>query len=129
MATNPLGIIAAMSAFLGIWLGHVAVRKIEFASPTIWFPTLIFATLGILLEYFSLIAESRLSQTALGIIGVTLLWDALEFTRQQRRVRKGRAPANPSNPRHARLLADPAANATTVDLLKRDPSGARIPSD
>ena len=117
MATNPLGIIAALSAFLGIWLGHVAVRKIEFASPTIWLPTLIFAALGILLEYFSLIAESRLSQTALGIIGVTLLWDALEFTRQQRHVRKGRAPANPNNPRHARLLADPAANATTVDLL------------
>ncbi len=118
-----------MSAFLGIWLGHVAVRKIEFASPTIWLPTLIFAALGILLEYYSLIAESRLSQTALGIIGMTLLWDALEFTRQQRRVRKGRAPANPNNPRHARLLADPAANATTVDLLKRDPSGARISSD
>jgi hypothetical protein len=120
---NPLGIIAALSAFLGIWLGHVAVRKIEFVSPTIWLPTLVFASLGIIFEIFSLVAENKMAQIALGIIGITLLWDALEFTRQQRRVRKGYAPANPQNPRHARLLADPAAGAGV-----RGPAGESAPA-
>ncbi len=118
MQLNYIGIIAALSAFLGVWLGHVAVRKIEFISPTIWLPTTIFATSGIALEYWSLITDNWSHSAALGILAITLLWDALEFTRQQRRVRKGHAPANPDNPRHAKILAEYPA-ATTVDLLKR----------
>ena len=43
---------------------------------------------------------------ATGILGVTLLWDSFEFWRQQKRVIKGHAPANPDNPRHARILAE-----------------------
>ncbi len=129
MGINTLGIIAALSAFIGIWLGHVAVRKIEFVSPTIWLPTLVFGSLGFLLEYFSLIVESISLATALGIIGITLLWDAAEFTRQQRRIYKGHAPANPDNPRHARILADPNTHATTIDLLKREPTGKINPID
>jgi hypothetical protein len=114
---NTLGVIAAFSAFLGIWLGHVAVRKIEFLSPTLWLPTAAFAVLGILLEYWSLITDHWSLNTTLGILGITFLWDALEFTRQQRRVRKGHAPANPRNPRHANILVK-YPTATTVDLLK-----------
>jgi len=129
MEVNPLGIIAALSAFLGIWLGHVAVRKIEFISPTIWIPSLAFVILGLFLEYCSLIAGSIPLKTALGIIGITLLWDAAEFTRQQRRIYKGHAPANPDNPRHARILADPNTHATTIDLLKREPTGKINPID
>ena len=129
MDVNPLGIIAALSAFLGIWLGHVAVRKIEFISPTIWIPTLAFATFGLIFEYSSVIADNISLKIALGIIGITLLWDAAEFTRQQRRIYKGHAPANPDNPRHARILADPNAHATTADPLKRDPTGAKISID
>ncbi|MBE3117844.1 MAG: DUF4491 family protein [Candidatus Atribacteria bacterium] len=115
---NFIGIVAALSAFLDIWLGHVAVRKIEFISPTIWLPTLIFAAAGITLELFSLSTGNRPMSTVFGILGITALWDALEFTRQQRRIRKGHAPANPDNPRHAKILAEYPA-ATTVDLLKR----------
>ena len=59
---------------------------------------------------------------------MTVLWDALEFTRQHRRVVKGHAPANPSNPRHARILAE-HSNATTLDLLKRDPLGRQVYPD
>lgn len=129
MDINPLGITAALSAFLGIWLGHVAVRKIEFISPTIWKPSLAFVVLGLFLEYCSLATESISLKTALGIVGITLLWDALEFTRQQRRIYKGHAPANPDNPRHARILADPNAHATTIDLLKREPTGKMITLD
>lgn len=123
MDVNPLGIIAALCAFLGIWLGHVAVRKIEFISPTIWIPSLAFVVLGLFLEFCSVIADNISLKTALGIIGITLLWDAAEFIRQQRRVYKGHAPANLDNPRHARILADPNTHATTVDLLKREPTG------
>ena len=51
-----------------------------------------------------------------------VLWDGIEFWRQQRRVWKGHAPANPSNPRHLRILSE-SSLATTFDLLDRDPVG------
>jgi hypothetical protein len=124
---NTLGLVAAFSAFLGIWFGHVAVRKIESISPTIWLPTLIFAVAGIALELFSLSAVNRPLSTIFGILGITVLYDAFEFTRQQRRVRQGHAPANPSNPRHAKIQAEPNSHATTLDLLKREPTGQKIP--
>ena len=120
---NFVGIVAALSAFLGIWFGHVAVRKIEFVSPTIWLPRAVFAALGILTEGLSLITDNWLLNTASGILGIILLFGAFEFTRQQRRVRRGHAPANPNNPRHAVLLADPDSNATTLNLLQREPVG------
>lgn len=125
MEINPLGLVAAATAFLSIWIGHVAVRKIEAASRTIWIPTLSAIVFGITLEYFSLVIENLSLKTALGITGITLLWDALEFSRQQHRIKKGHAPANQNNPRHAKLLAEHPA-ATTVDLLKRDPMGKLI---
>jgi hypothetical protein len=122
---NWLGLIAAATAFLSIWVGHVAVRKIEASSRTIWIPTLAAIVLGVLLEYLSLIVDNLLLKTAFGITGITLLWDALEFTRQQNRVKHGHAPANPNNPRHARILKEPPS-ATMVDLLNREPTGSQI---
>ncbi len=119
---NLIGVVAALATFLSVWFGHVAVRRVEFVSPTIWLPTTAFATLGTLCEIISLRTGDWLLSAALGILGVTLLFDALEFTRQQRRIRKGHAPANPNNPRHARILAAYPA-ATPLDLLKRDPLG------
>lgn len=123
---NFIGVVAALTAFFSIWFGHVAVRKIEFISPTIWIPTAIFAALGFIVEFLSLSTANRSLSTALGILGITLLFDALEFTRQQRRIRKGHAPANPNNPRHAKILADSNFHATTLALLKREPTGALI---
>ena len=123
---NTLGLVAAVTAFFAIWAGHVAVRKIEFASSTIWLPTIIFIALGLTCEWFSLSTFNLQLSTIFGILGVTLLWDALEFTRQQRRIRKGHAPANPNNPRHAKILAEPTSHATTKDLLKREPTGKPI---
>lgn len=122
---NLVGLAAALATFFGVWLGHVAVRKIEFVSPTIWLPTLIFAAMGLVTEYCSLTTDNLPLSAALGILGITLLWDALEFTRQQKRIRKGHAPANPNNPRHAKILAECSA-AITVDLLKREPSPITI---
>ena len=125
MEFNTIGLIAAVSTFLGVWFGHVAVRKIESISATIWLPTLIFAIVGLTLEGVSLSTFHFPLSTATGILGFTFLWDALEFTRQHKRIKKGHAPANPANPRHARLLREYSA-ATTLDLLKRDPIGKPV---
>ena len=125
MDLNTTGLVAALATFMGIWLGHVAVRKIEFISPTIWAPTLAALCLGLLFEAGALLSDNLNLSAALGIFGFTLLWDALEFWRQERRVAKGHAPANQDNPRHARLL-DTGPPVTTVDWLKRDPLGRQL---
>ena len=105
MNLNFLGPAAATSAFFAVWLGHVAVRKIEYISPVLWVPALFATGIGIILEMGALLSRSLTLSAVLGILGVTLLWDAVELVRQQRRVQKGHAPANPNNPRHAALLS------------------------
>jgi hypothetical protein len=122
---NLLGLVAALTAFLAIWFGHVAVRKIEFISRTIWLPSAIFAATGLVIEFFSLKTSNFLLSTAFGILGITLLFDAFEFMRQQKRIIKGHAPANPNNPRHARLMGE-YTSVTSLDLLKRDPIGKPV---
>ena len=117
---NLIGVVAALATFLSVWFGHVAVRKIEFISPTIWIPSTLFTILGLMAGYLSISTANRSLSTALGIFCITLLFDALELRRQQNRVKKGHAPANPNNPRHARILTE-FPWATTVDLLKREP--------
>ena len=119
---NTIGIVGALATFLSVWFGHVAVRKIEYLSPTLWLPATVFAILGLFVEFLSLSTFNRPLSIAFGIFGLTLLFDALEFTRQQRRVKKGHAPANPNNPRHIKILAE-YPSTTTKDLLKRDPTG------
>jgi hypothetical protein len=125
---NTLGLVAAIAAFFSIWFGHVAVRKIESVSPTIWLPTLIFSALGLIIEILSLSVVNRLWSLVFGILGITLLFDGLELTRQQDRVKKGHAPANPNNPRHIKILTD-YKSATVRDLLKRDPLGRAVSID
>ncbi len=122
MMINLLGPVAALAAFLSIWFGHVAVRRIEFSSPTIWLPAAAFAVAGLAIELFSLKTSNFLLSTAFGILGITFLFDAFEFMRQQKRIIKGHAPANPDNPRHAKILRE-YTSATTLDVLKREPTG------
>ena len=122
------GLIAAISAFLGIWLGHVSVRVIERNTKSLLAPIIIAVTLGLALETWSLLTDQFLLNIALGVVGITILWDALEFVRQEKRIKKGHAPANPSNPRHAQILAD-YPSATTLDLLKRNPLGHPVTAD
>ncbi len=125
MTVNFLGPLAALTAFLSIWLGHVAVRKVEFTSPTIWIPATFFAALGIACEWLSLATPQLQLTVVFGILGITLLFDAFELARQQKRITRGHAPANPNNPRHVRLMrAYPSV--TTLDLLKRDPIGRAV---
>lgn len=128
MELNLVGLASAAATFLGVWIGHVSVRKIEREVESIWIPSTLALLLGIGFE----IASFRISNLALsamsGILGVTLLWDALEFYRQQKRIKEGHAPANRNNPRHARILATYPA-ATTIDWLDRDPRGIPYSSD
>ncbi len=114
MELNLIGLASAAATFLSVWIGHVSVREIEREAERIWIPSTIALVLGIGLELASLLTSSRVLSTMGGIVGMTLLWDALEFYRQQKRIKKGYAPANPNNPRHARILAaDPHPGATT----------------
>ena len=124
MTLNWIGLVAAVAAFFAIWFGHMGVRKIEAASPTIWLPTLIALVLGLIMEVGAFVTDNLFLSATLGIVGITVLWDALEFTRQQNRIKHGHAPANPNNPRHVRLLAE-NKSATTVNWLDREPIGQR----
>ena len=122
---NTLGPIAALSAFLTIWIGHVAVRKVEAEVHDIRPPMFIAMALGLISEYFSLSTSNLQLSTVLGILGITLIWDAFEIYRQQTRIKTGHAPANSNNPRHAKILAE-YSTATVLDLLNRDPVGRSV---
>ena len=125
MDLNWIGIITAAATFFGVWIGHVSVRKIEYKAHTVWVPSMIALILGLLMELGALLSDNQYLAAALGILGVTVMWDALEFWRQQQRVRKGHAPANPVNPRHVRILQTSRV-ATTIDWLDRNPAGRRL---
>jgi len=123
MELNWIGLASAAATFLGVWVGHVSVRKIERAVTRLWIPSTLALLSGIGLELASFWTNSLILSTACGILGVTLLWDALELAvRQPKRIKEGYAPANPNNPRHAQILAT-HPNATTLDWLDRDPRG------
>lgn len=125
MTLNWMGLVAALAAFSGVWIGHVGVRKIDSISPTIWIPAGAALSLGLLMELGALLSQSLYISAVLGILGITFFWDAFEFWRQDRRVRMGHAPANPGNRRHARLLVE-SESATTIDWLARDPLGRQL---
>lgn len=118
------GFWMALATFLSIWWGHVGVRWLEAHSTNIVPPALALVLGGIALNTYSLFAPNLTVAGVSSIIGITLLWDALELVRQTQRIRKRHAPANPANPRHAALLA--AGIATTDDLLKREPEGRPV---
>lgn len=128
MDLNLIGLASAAATFFGVWIGHVSVRKIEREVEYIWIPSTIAFLLGLGMELVSLWTTGPVLSTICGIVGVTLLWDALEFYRQQKRIMKGHAPANRNNPRHARILTV-HPGATTFDWLARDPRGVPYSSD
>lgn len=123
MEINFVGFAAAMATFFGVWWGHVSVRKIERESVNLLIPTLIAIALGIGFAIGSFLISNQALSAATGILSVTLFWDALEIAiRQPRRIKRGEAPANPNNPRHATILTE-YPEATVNDLLDRNPIG------
>lgn len=121
---NLTGLAIAAATFVGIWWGHVLVRKVEAAAPQLWVPILAFLALGAACAATSLNIANDAISGALGVLSITLFWDALECVRQEKRVIKGHAPANPDNPRHAKFLQN--GKATTLDLLNRNPVGRAV---
>lgn len=79
-----------------IGFGHVMVRRLNYFYGTK--PVPIVAGLGLLSLFLSLWTANDLTCAVLGIVGVTTLWDAVELYRQEERVRRGHAPANPDRP-------------------------------
>jgi hypothetical protein len=121
------GFWMALATFLGIWWGHVGVRWLEAQSPRVGPPAAVLIVLGLGLNLYGLFSGSLTIAGVCSIIGITLLWDAFELYRQQKRVQKGHAPANPANPRHAAYLAA-GGPVTTVDLLDREPADEPAPA-
>ena len=119
---DTIGLIAAITTVLTIWFGHVLVRELEARINRILPAILICVILGIIFEIGAWVSVNQSISAVSGIIGITFLWDAFEFIRQQKRVKIGHAAANPLNPRHARILLQYPA-ATTVDILDREPRG------
>ncbi|NTU84617.1 MAG: DUF4491 family protein [Chloroflexales bacterium] len=116
------GFWMATATFVGIWWGHIGVRWLERSVVRVEPPAAILTAAGLGLNLYALFAPSMTVAGVCSIIGITLLWDAYELFRQQRRVLKGHAPANPNNPRHAAYLAA-AGHVTTENLLDREPTG------
>ncbi len=86
------GPLLAAVTFLTIWWGHVLVRIVHYFFGTKPAPAIF--GLGLI----ALLGSTRSPDfwaAALGIIGITLLWDAFELHRQEARVRQGHAPLNP----------------------------------
>jgi len=119
---NSVGIIAAIITFITIAFGHVMVREVEYRIVRLQAAIFLVVLVGIGFEIASFFVQTNALSAVLGIMGITFLWDGLEFYRQQKRVIKGHAPANRKNARHQRILAQYPA-ATTVSLLNRDPRG------
>lgn len=117
MVINGLGFIAAITAFLSIWMGHVSVRKVEAETNHLWKAMVIYLVAGISLEAAAVIITDRAVSMVCGIIGFSLLWDVLELKRQARRVHRGHAPANPNNPRHSAMLALPPTRVSQGDMV------------
>lgn len=129
MEINFVGLSAAFATFFGVWLGHVSVRKIERETVNLWKPTLIALALSVGFAVASFLTPSMSLSAICGILSVTLFWDALEIAvRQPRRIQHGHAPANPDNPRHAKILAE-YPEATTFDWLARDPRGRKYSTE
>jgi hypothetical protein len=96
MTLQWAGLVLAALIFGTIGLGHVAVRKLNYRYGTK--PAPFFLVLGLAFLGPSLLVTSNLASAALGIVRMTTLWDAVEFVRQEERIRRGHAPANPDRP-------------------------------
>ena len=54
--------------------------------------------LGLVFFVLSLLVASNLASAALGILGMTTIWDGTELYGQEDRIRRGHLPAYPDRP-------------------------------
>ena len=93
MSVQWAGLVLAVTTVATIGFGHVLVRKLNYHFGTK--PAPVAFLLGVVAMVASLFVSRNLTSAALGIIGITTLWDGVELIRQEARVRKGTAPRNP----------------------------------
>lgn len=96
MTPQWAGLVLAALTFGTIAFGHVVVRKVNYRYGTKAGP-LVFV-LGLVFFVLSLLVASNLASAALGILGMTTIWDGTELYRQEDRIRRGHAPANLDRP-------------------------------
>ncbi|HUX42062.1 MAG TPA: DUF4491 family protein [Rectinemataceae bacterium] len=114
------GLAAAAATFGSVWFGHVAVRFLEYRSKSLMPPRLLFGAAGAACIGGSFLCSCPNGSIEFGILGIVFLYDIVELGRQQRRVREGRAKANPANPRHRGAFE--SGKALTEDLFAREPA-------
>ena len=90
---NGQGSIIAVVSFLCIGLFHPLVIWAEYIWSARCWPAFLVAGLGFLAA--SLLPESILLSSVLGVLGCSCLWSILELREQEERVRKGWFPQNP----------------------------------
>jgi hypothetical protein len=90
---NLTGSIIATVAIIGIGLGHIWVRTMEYRFGKQVWP--ISMGIGALLVGASFFAQSDFVSALLAIPGAIFLYAVKEFFEQERRVLKGHAPRNP----------------------------------
>jgi hypothetical protein len=96
MTLQWTGLVLALITFGTIAFGHVAVRKLNYLYGTKPAPYVLLTGLAFL--FLSLQMNNDLTSAALGILGMTTLWDSFELVRQEERIRRGHAPQNPQRP-------------------------------
>ncbi|MCR5064148.1 MAG: DUF4491 family protein [Bacteroidales bacterium] len=90
---NFTGLIIGVATFLCIGLFHPLVIKAEYHFGTgCWWA---FLVLGLVCIAGSLLVESTILSTLLGVTAFSSLWSILELFKQRKRVEKGWFPANP----------------------------------
>lgn len=90
---NFTGLIIGIATFLCIGIFHPLVIKAEYHFGVgCWWT---FLVLGVLCIGGSLLVESTILSTVLGVTAFSSLWSILELFKQRRRVEKGWFPKNP----------------------------------
>ncbi len=90
---NFSGTLIAALAILGIGLGHVWVRRMEYHfGKEIWPVSF---GIGAVLVGASFFADSDLLSAILAVPGAIFLYAVKEFFEQEQRVLRGHAPRNP----------------------------------
>lgn len=90
---NFTGLIIGIATFLIIGLFHPIVIKAEYYLGTkCWW---MFALAGIIFIVLSILIETIILSTILGVFGFSSFWSILEIFEQKKRVEKGWFPKNP----------------------------------
>ena len=88
-----LGLVIGLATFLVIGIFHPIVIKAEYHLGTkCWWA---FLLVGIGLATASLLVDSVLAASIMGVTAFSCFWSILEVFHQQERVRKGWFPRNP----------------------------------